>query len=962
MGSINSKNIAEQPVGLKDFKMLKSIGKGGFGKVRVVEYQKNKNLYALKYINKIKCIKMNALEYIIRERDLLEEIEHPYVVNLRFSFQNRTTMFMVIDLMLGGDLRFHIDRKRFDERVVRHWIAEIACGLSYLHEIGIIHRDIKPDNILMDNKGHVALTDFNVAAKVQPNKLNYTKAGTVGYMAPEIISGTGYTKSVDWWSLGVVMYECIYNERPFNGESPQEICSETLYKNVSYPTWKGVRISNECIDAMSGFLERDPAKRLGSGEDVLSELRSTEFFCIMDWNLIIKKLARPPFIPDSDISNFDIMHELEEVLNEDENNENFNSRKNMGPEIQNSLKQIDKEFLTFDYNEYEKFRGFVEERSLNPAADMTLAAPKRLGAWKRIETDTLVTTAQRPGPSNNTKRKMSTFSFSDRLNGNKIPSILKPKKSVKSIQTEKKSEKPGNKLKTPENRLSIGPTATVASNNNLANKEPATRSSGLISEAMNLQNSAEDKGKIIHSKSKSDVINDLSIQTQKMLYIKPQELNESKSVNSDYLKSSGEKSESPDVNICSENLKKKLSLEHIEWNSLPKEEKILASRYSKKFENSLFINQQRASSDFEELKKTLKGEFGFIPKNKSTTNGNHINAENNISESLNMFPNAPESLNFSGEPPQQTEQHDFNHSKILNGINSAVSGTEKSIGFTDGGPSSFENHSLVHRISQEHVLDSIRDKVLSGENMRKHTEEVDTTVAKYSSIQNSLKKKQGMTSYIHNVPKVSVSGFNRSSEEIDSAKDNMDFDTKTISENGEFAETEIGKNLAKNNMVSCISLPGNISTTPSPTSSILPLLPATPNNRFSFEMLDLDNSSESINSTEQKSTKIQSRKNSGDYNYKKYKDKSGPIPGKPGISNVNGGENDTTGTNRSKLSSRLSSFSNRLSFMGIGRKPKLKRKDLKHFLGIDYEVSRPISTISTTSSYDTGQLLLEDLR
>ncbi|OMJ28125.1 Serine/threonine-protein kinase 32B [Smittium culicis] len=311
---------------------------------------------------------MKALDYILRERDLLEEIEHPYVVNLRFSFQSKATMFMVIDLMLGGDLRFHIDRKRFGERVIRHWMSELASGLAYLHNIGIIHRDIKPENVLMDNKGHIALTDFNVAVKVEPGTLSYATAGTMGYMAPEIIKGDGYSFAVDWWSLGVVMYECIYNCQPFPGENSNDICNQILYKKLNYPTFKGERISTECIQAMSMFLERDPTKRL-------------------DWHLLQYKLLRPPFVPDSDFSNFDILHELEEATNDDEYADitpkgiATNSKTDLG------LKRINREFLNFDFYEYEKFRGYVEERTTNPAADMSLAAPKRLGAWKRIETD-----------------------------------------------------------------------------------------------------------------------------------------------------------------------------------------------------------------------------------------------------------------------------------------------------------------------------------------------------------------------------------------------------------------------------------------------------------------------------------------------------------------------------------------------------------------------------------------------
>ncbi|PVU92651.1 hypothetical protein BB561_003700 [Smittium simulii] len=385
MGAGFSKTPQEKPINFDDFKLLKSIGKGAYGKVRVVEHRKTNKRLALKYINKLGCIKMNAVDYILRERDLLEQIEHPYVCNLRFSFQNSSTMFMVLDLMLGGDLRFHIERRRFDEIVIRHWISEIACGLIYLHSIGVIHRDIKPENILMDEQGHVALTDFNVATKFLPNQLHNSIAGTIGYIAPEIILSTGYSCEVDWWSLGVVMYECIYNVRPFTGETADEVFYATIHKTVNYPTWKGSRISMDCIKAMSSFLERDPKKRLCSGSGKLNQLKSTEFFSVIDWQMLEVKRATSPFVPNQNTSNFDIMHEMEEIVNE-ENRVDDKISKNVAQKYHVDLSKIEKNFLTFDYYEYENFKGFIEASSVNPAADMSNAAPKRLGAWAKIET------------------------------------------------------------------------------------------------------------------------------------------------------------------------------------------------------------------------------------------------------------------------------------------------------------------------------------------------------------------------------------------------------------------------------------------------------------------------------------------------------------------------------------------------------------------------------------------------
>ncbi|CAG8437601.1 6229_t:CDS:2 [Acaulospora colombiana] len=199
-------------VELSHFHLLRSVGKGAFGKVRVVQHKHTKVLYALKYINKAKCIKMRAIENIIQERRLLEEIDYPLVCNLRYAFQDDDNMFMVLDLMLGGDLRFHLERQgSMKEEVVKFYAAEISLGLAYLHSKKIVHRDLKPDNILLDEKGHAHLTDFNIAVHFNEKKPLTSVAGSMAYMAPEVLSKKGYFDSVDWWSLGILIYELLFS-------------------------------------------------------------------------------------------------------------------------------------------------------------------------------------------------------------------------------------------------------------------------------------------------------------------------------------------------------------------------------------------------------------------------------------------------------------------------------------------------------------------------------------------------------------------------------------------------------------------------------------------------------------------------------------------------------------------------------------------------------------------------------
>jgi serine/threonine protein kinase len=152
---------------------------------------------------------------------------------------------------LGGDLRFHLNRRHFGEDVVRFWMAELSCAVVHLHSQGIVHRDIKPDNVLLDEKGHAHLTDFNIGCKLTPQKPMLTsQSGTVAYMAPEVFVGSGYGTSVDWWALGVVFYECIYNKRPFHTENVSELKKAIPTQTIEYPEKEGV--SRECISAMRG--------------------------------------------------------------------------------------------------------------------------------------------------------------------------------------------------------------------------------------------------------------------------------------------------------------------------------------------------------------------------------------------------------------------------------------------------------------------------------------------------------------------------------------------------------------------------------------------------------------------------------------------------------------------------------------------------------------------------------------
>lgn len=245
---------------------------------------------------------------------MLEHLNHPFLCNLRYSFQDVEYLYLVVDLMNGGDLRFHIQRKSFTEEAVRFWMAQLACALRYIHSQGIVHRDLKPDNVLLDSEGHVHLADFNVASDFKPGKPLTSKSGTLAYLAPEVFRGSGYFSEVDWWSLGVTFFECIYGKRPFEGKTHEELADAIGAANPHYFITKPP-VSMPCLHAMTSLIEKDRRKRIGAtGFDTFT---SHAFFEPIDFEALERKQIPPIFIPSSEKTNFDATYDLEELLLEE---------------------------------------------------------------------------------------------------------------------------------------------------------------------------------------------------------------------------------------------------------------------------------------------------------------------------------------------------------------------------------------------------------------------------------------------------------------------------------------------------------------------------------------------------------------------------------------------------------------------------------------------------------------------
>ncbi|KAF9246987.1 kinase-like domain-containing protein [Melanogaster broomeanus] len=293
----------------RDFEFLKLIGRGTFGKVFQVRKRDTKRIYAMKVLSKKEIIAKKEVAHTIGERKILQRsLESPFLVGLKFSFQTDTDLYLVTDFKSGGELFWHLQKEtRFTEERARFYIAELVLALEHLHKYNIVYRDLKPENILLDATGHVALCDFGLSkADLRPDELTTTFCGTTEYLAPEVLLDEhGYSKLVDFWSLGVLLFEMCCGWSPFYAEDTQQ-----MYKNICFGKIRFPRnvISEEGKMFVKGLLNRNPKHRLGSQRDA-EELKEHPFFASIDWKALSMKQVTPPFKPivesDESTANFD---------------------------------------------------------------------------------------------------------------------------------------------------------------------------------------------------------------------------------------------------------------------------------------------------------------------------------------------------------------------------------------------------------------------------------------------------------------------------------------------------------------------------------------------------------------------------------------------------------------------------------------------------------------------------------
>lgn len=278
---------------LQDFNFQRTLGTGSFGRVHLVQSKHNLRFYAVKVLKKAQVVKMKQVEHTNDERRMLQRVKHPFLITLWGTFQDAKNLYMVMDFIEGGEL-FSLLRKsqRFPNPVAKFYAAEVALALDYLHSMNIIYRDLKPENLLLDRHGHLKITDFGFAKEVPD--ITWTLCGTPDYLAPEVVASKGYNKSVDWWSLGILIFEMLCGYTPFwDGGSPMKIYENILRGRVKYPAY----IHPDAMNLLQQLITPDLTKRLGNLYHGSRSVLEHPWFAEVNWERLLSKQIEPPYVP-----------------------------------------------------------------------------------------------------------------------------------------------------------------------------------------------------------------------------------------------------------------------------------------------------------------------------------------------------------------------------------------------------------------------------------------------------------------------------------------------------------------------------------------------------------------------------------------------------------------------------------------------------------------------------------------
>ena len=630
--SIKTENLQTQKISRNNFNFLYVIGKGGFGRVWKVQSKKTKITYALKEMSKLKILDKKSEKSIKSEKTFLQKLYSPFIVNMHYAFQDNNNLYLVIDYLNGGDLRYHISRyRKFSEEQTRFFISCIILALKYIHSKNIIHRDIKPENLVLDQKGYLRLTDFGIAKENLPDNSSET-SGTPGYMSPEVMCAKNHTFTVDFFAIGVIGFEFMLGKRPYNGRNRKEIKEKMLAKEVKINK-DGIENgwSLESMDFINCLLKRKPENRLG--KNGVMELMNHEWLKYYPWEDLENGKLLAPFIPEKK-DNFDKRYcesidkiteetklryekifKSEKFLNAfsgfyyDENykfNENNNNNKNVKIE---KIEKIDN--INNNYNKKKNIKNNNNNYKNKNSLDRNINSLKTLHKYN----------------------KSATNLFRENLNSNNINEFIeKEVLSNSNIRSKNlKQSRSNNSLKNNNN------TSKSHYNNNKNNNNN------------NKNNNNNNNFKINININKENNINDIFIKRIKHS-IKEKTNNNSYLINNNNNYNKKINSTNNIINISKNKIKKPLSnsnsTKEIFYQKINKNNKI--DKYLKNFEHKKYTNSNNVNNYGNNILIKYKSLKNFKKKDDNKNNNNNNSNQNNNNNNYNLlFNNNNHNINFN---------------------------------------------------------------------------------------------------------------------------------------------------------------------------------------------------------------------------------------------------------------------------------------------------------------------------
>ncbi|CAM6089012.1 unnamed protein product [Calypogeia fissa] len=298
-----------------EFKLGAILGTGSFGRVHFALHQPTTQICATKSLSKASILKTRQIEHVKQEKSILKDIDFPFIVNLLGSCQDSSCVHLVLEYVCGGEFFTYLrSTGRFDENTTRFYAAQVLVSFEYIHNMDIIYRDLKPENMLLDQDGNIKIADFGFAKKI--DRRTFTLCGTPDYLAPELILNKGHGKPVDWWAFGVLVFEMLAGYPPFYDDDPAQTYKKILAGRVNFPG----HFSRSAKDLIRQLLVADLTKRIGCLKDGVKDLKNHSWFNGTDWDAVVRKKDPPPIRPKvagaDDTSCFDDYSKMEPMKHE----------------------------------------------------------------------------------------------------------------------------------------------------------------------------------------------------------------------------------------------------------------------------------------------------------------------------------------------------------------------------------------------------------------------------------------------------------------------------------------------------------------------------------------------------------------------------------------------------------------------------------------------------------------------